>query len=202
MQIVSSARTAVAFMLGAATMWLVHTGAHEAQAGRALGVDAFGKALRTVLERHVDPVEPSRALEESLKRIVSGLDRYSHYLTAEERQLLRQRSRGGLTGMVVDFHRAEPRKPASLEVAAVLPGSPAEKIGLAPGDNILKVRGQEVAFMVSQAEVDVLLVGGDGETIDLVVQRRSDPAPIALRLSSARSPVVAPRPARGPTAMG
>ena len=182
MQIVSSARTAIAFVLGAATMWLVHTGAQEAQAGRALGVDAFGKALRTVLERHVDPVEPSRALEESLKRIVSGLDRYSYFLTAEERQLLRQRSRGGLTGAVVDFHRAEPRKAASLEVAAVLPGSPAEKIGLSPGDTILSIRGQEVAFMVSQAEVDVLLAGGDGETIDLTVQRRKDPAPIALRL--------------------
>lgn len=182
--LVSAGRLSLAFVLGAATMWLAHTGAPEAQAGRALGVDAFGKALQTVLERHVDPIEPSRALEESLKRIVSGLDRYSHFLTAQERQLLRQRSRGGLTGMVVEFHRASPgaRKPAWLEVAAVLPGSPAEKIGLAAGDTILKVRGQEIAFMVSQAEVEVLLAGGDGESVDLVVQRRRDPAPIALTL--------------------
>ncbi len=182
MQIVSFARTAVAFALGAATMWFFHTGAPEAQAGRTLNADAFGKALKTVLERHVEAVEPSRALEDSLKRIVSGLDRYSHYLTAEERLQLKQRSRGGLTGMVVDFRRAEARKPATLVVAAVLPGSPAEKVGLAAGDSILKIGGHDVAFMVSQPEVELQLAGGDGDAIDLTVQRRSDPAPIALRL--------------------
>lgn len=182
---VSRWRSFLAFSLGAAVMWCIKAGPPDAQAGsNNLGTDAYGKALRTVLDRYVDPVEPSRVLAESLKRIVSGLDRHSHYLTADERTLLKQRSRGGTTGMVVEFQRAEPgaRKPARLEVSAVLPGSPAEKIGLQPGDSILKIRDQDVAFMLSRAEVDVLLLGGDGETIDLTVQRRSDASPTAQRL--------------------
>lgn len=181
---VSRWREFVAFSLGAAMMWWVQSGAPEAQAGNNLGTEAYGKALRTVLDRYVDPVEPSRVLAESLKQIVSGLDRHSHYLTADERQQLRQRSRGGLTGMVVEFQRGEPgtRTPARLEVASVLPGSPAEKIGLQAGDSILKIRGQDVGFMVSRAEVDVLLLGGDGDTVDLTVQRRTDAAPTPQRL--------------------
>lgn len=181
---VSRWRSLLAFSLGAAAMWCVQSGLPDAQAGNNLGTDAYGKALRTVLDRYVDPVEPSRVLAESLKRIVSGLDRHSHYLTADERALLKQRSRGGTTGMIVEFQRAEAgsRKPARLEVSAVLPGSPAEKVGLQPGDSILKIRDQDVAFMLSRAEVDVLLLGGDGETIDLTVQRRNDPGPIAQRL--------------------
>jgi carboxyl-terminal processing protease len=177
-------RSFLAFSLGAATMWCVQSTLPDAQAGNSLGTDAYGKALRTVLDRYVDPVEPGRVLAESLKRIVSGLDRHSHYLTADERALLKQRSRGGTTGMIVEFQRAEPgsRKPARLEVSAVLPGSPAEKIGLQPGDSILKIREQDVAFMLSRAEVDVLLLGGEGETIDLTVQRRNDAAPTAQRL--------------------
>ncbi|WP_224197156.1 S41 family peptidase [Nannocystis pusilla] len=177
-------RSFLAFSLGAAVMWCIKAGPPEAQAGNNLGTDAYGKALRTVIDRYVDPVEPSRVLAESLKRIVSGLDRHSHYLTADERALLKQRSRGGSTGMVVELQRAEPgtRKPARLEVVAVLPGSPAEKIGLQPGDSILKIRDQDVAFMLSRAEVDVLLLGGDGETIELTVQRRNDAAPTAQRL--------------------
>ncbi|MCY1011238.1 hypothetical protein OV079_37900 [Nannocystis pusilla] len=131
-------RSLLAFSLGAAAMWCVQSGLPDAQAGNNLGTDAYGKALRTVLDRYVDPVEPSRVLAESLKRIVSGLDRHSHYLTADERALLKQRSRGGTTGMIVEFQRAEAgsRKPARLEVSAVLPGSPAEKVGLQPGDSI------------------------------------------------------------------
>lgn len=191
MKSVSGWRTFLAFSLGAAVMWCIKTGPPEAQAGGRLGTDAFGQALRTVLDRYVDPVEPSRVLAETLKRIVSGLDHHSHYLTADERQQLKQRSRGGSTGMVVEFHRAEPgaRRPARLEVAAVLPGSPAEKIGLQPGDSILKIRGQDVAFMLSRAEVDVLLLGADGETIDLTVQRRSDPAPTPQRLVLSGQPL-------------
>lgn len=191
---VSRVRTCLAFVLGAATMWAAQRWEPEAEASRMLGADAFGKALRTVLDRYVDPVEPSHLLADSLKRIVSGLDRHSHYLTAEERQLLRQRGRGGATGMTVEFHRAEPgaRKPAALEIVSVLPGSPADKQGLQPGDYILAVRGQEVAFMLSRAEVDVLLAGGDGETVELTVQRRRDAAPTAVSvvLSGQQRPVV------------
>ncbi|WAS93882.1 S41 family peptidase [Nannocystis punicea] len=184
MNLVSRWRSFLAFSLGAATMWCVQSGLPDAQAGNSLGTDAYGKALRTVLDRYVDPVEPGRVLAESLKRIVSGLDRHSHYLTADERALLKQRSRGGTTGMIVEFQRAEPgsRKPARLEVSAVLPGSPAEKIGLQPGDSILKIRDQDIGFMLSRAEVDVLLLGGEGETIDLTVQRRSDAGPTSQRL--------------------
>lgn len=186
MESVSWRRSILAFVLGAGCMWCAQSGAPvaEAQAGRGLGTDAFQRALRTVLERHVDPVEPGRILGDTLKRVVSGLDRYSHYITAEERQLLRERSRGGTSGMSVELHRAEPgaRKGATLEVTAVLPGSPADKAGLQPGDQILKIRGQEVAFMVSHAEVEVLLVGQDGETVDLTVQRKRDPAPSAARV--------------------
>src|SRR5688572_1101371 len=100
---VSRARTCLAFILGAATMWAVQRVEPEAEASRQLGADAFGKALKTVLDRYVDPVEPGQILADSLKRIVSGLDRHSHYLTAEERQLLRQRGRGGTAGMMVEF---------------------------------------------------------------------------------------------------
>jgi carboxyl-terminal processing protease len=86
--------------------------------------------------------------------------------------------------MAMKLHRAEPgsRKPASLEVTAVLPDSPAQRAGLQPGDHLLKIGGEEVAFLLSQAEAEALLLGSDGETIELTVQRRSDPAPASATL--------------------
>ena len=178
--------TGLAFTLGAVMMAVVQSvwPTPPAEAGsRVLSRAGFDAALQTVLDRYVDPVEASPVLTETLKRVVSGLDTYSNFQTADERQTLRQRSKGGTTGMAVSLRRGETgRKPASLEISAVLPASPADKAGLQPGDKVLAIRGQEVAFMLSQSEVEALLAGGDGETLELAVQRKADPAPIALQL--------------------
>lgn len=185
--------TVLAFALGALCMQAVHSlwPEGEAEAGpRNLNRAGFDAALHTVLDRYVDPVEASPVLAESLKRIVSGLDSYSHFLTAEERKQIRDRNRGGTTGMAMKLHRAEPgsRKPAWIEITAVLPDSPAQRVGLQPGDQLLKIRGQEVAFLLSQAEAEALLLGSDGETIELTVQRRNEPAPAPARLVLAGQP--------------
>lgn len=185
--------TVLAFALGALCMQAAHSlwPEGEAEAGpRNLNRAGFDAALHTVLDRYVDPVEASPVLAESLKRIVSGLDSYSHFLTAEERKQIRDRNRGGTTGMAMKLHRAEPgsRKPAWIEITAVLPDSPAQRVGLQPGDQLLKIRGQEVAFLLSQAEAEALLLGSDGETIELTVQRRNEPAPAPARLVLAGQP--------------
>lgn len=174
-------------------MWAVQAGWPEAEAeagSHALGRAGFDAALRTVLERYVDPIESSPVLTDTLKRVVSGLDTYSHFLTAADRVEIRHRSRGGSTGMETLLHRTEPgtRKPAWLEINAVLPGSPAEKVGLYPGDQILKIRGQDAGFLLSQAEAASLLLGADGDTIELTVQRRRDPAPTAVSIVLAGQP--------------
>ncbi len=64
----------------------------------------------------------------------------------------------------------------------MLPESPAARANLHPGDRILNISGHQTAFMLSQAEVETLLVGRDGETIELTVQRRSAPAPTNVPL--------------------
>jgi carboxyl-terminal processing protease len=193
----------IAFALGALCMWTAQVlwPPAEAEAGsHALSRSGFDAALGTVLERYVDPIDASPVLTETLKRVVSGLDSYSHFLTADERSDIRHRSRGGSTGMETQLHRAEPgaRKPASLEISAVLPGSPAERVGLRPGDQILKIRGHDVGFLLSQAEAAALLLGADGDTVELTVQRRGDPAPaaVSLVLSGVPKNLVDARPGR------
>ena len=85
----------------------------QAEAGKpGLSREGFDRALDTVLDRHVDPVDQSRVLTGALKHLVHGLDDYSHYLTAAERKVLSKRGHGGATGMSTHYHRGEPGKPA------------------------------------------------------------------------------------------
>jgi carboxyl-terminal processing protease len=163
----------------------------EAEAGRAeMTRDGFSDALTTVLDRYVDPVDQGRVLASALKHVVSGLDEHSHYLTAAERKALGRRGFGS-TGLMVRLHRPRPgeRLPAWIEISAVLPGTPAAKLGLEAGDQILSVNGQDAALMLSQAEVEGLLAGPEGETIELAVQRRREPAPAALKITLGRPEV-------------
>lgn len=152
----------------------------QAEAGKpGLNREGFDRALDTVLDRHVDPVDQSRVLTSALKHLVHGLDDYSHYLTAAERKTLSKRGHGGATGMSIHYHRGEPGRAARVEITAVLPDSPAARVGLSPGDQILRIGESEVGWLLSQAEAEGLLVGAAGESLQLVVQRRADPSPTA-----------------------
>jgi carboxyl-terminal processing protease len=135
---------------------------------------AFSRVVDTVLDRYVDPIADEELFARGLKHMLAGLDTHSHYMTAGERKALKQRAKGGTSGLTValesDVARERSRR---LEVLAVAPGSPADAAGLEPGDHVLRVRDRNAADLLSQAEADGLLAGAIGEEIELVVQERN-----------------------------
>jgi len=184
---VSRRSTLVALLCGAGLTLAAQSilGIDAAEAGRSgLTKEGFNAALDTVLDRYVDPVDQSRVLAVALKQVVGGLDEHSHYLTASERKALGRRALGS-SGVITRLHRAEPgsRRAAWIEVAAVLPDSSAAKVGIEAGDQILRIGDHEAALMLSQAEVEGLLSGVEGETVELVVQRRSEATPRAMAVT-------------------
>jgi len=186
----------VGFALGVATamaaMPSLGLAPSQARAASKFGRESFLRALDTVLDRYVDPVEPSRLLAEGLKHIVNGLDAHSHYLTASERRAILRRARGGTSGLAVELRRDDSSGRRWLEVVAVTPDSPAANENIRPGDHVLSIRGHDVALMNSQIEAEGLLVGSVGETIALSVQRKREvgPVPVALTLARERGKVV------------
>jgi carboxyl-terminal processing protease len=179
---------ALGFVLGAAVTAAGIAAVRRADAGKPLGRESFHSALDLVLERYVEPVDPAEVMARGLKHMVSGLDGYSHYLTAAERRAAQAMLRDGAsTGLTVQMRgTGEARR---LEILAVEPGSAAAAAGLGAGDVVLELRGRPVERMLSQAEAELALAGADGDTLDLVVQRRADPAPRPLSLTLARGPV-------------
>lgn len=167
---------------------LVGRGVTPAEAGSArFDRDAFHKALDTVLDRYVEPVDGSALLAEALKHIVAGLDGHSHFLTAAERKALRDQPKDGTTGLSVHLHAAPGGGDRVLEVVGVMPGSPAAKAGLAPGDHILDIGDAEVARLLSQIQAEARLTGEVGETVALRVQRRHAAEPERIDLTLAGS---------------
>ena len=125
-------------------------------------------------------------LGRGLKHIVGELDPHSHYLTAAERDALKARARGGVTGLstVLERRQGGGRR---LRVLGVESGSAADEAGIAPGDHVLSVRGRDVDHLIGQADAEALLLGSVGERLELTVQRRASahPQDLALELRSA-----------------
>lgn len=167
---------------------LAGPGATPAEAtGARFDREAFHQALDAVLDRYVEPVDGSTLLTQALKQIVAGLDGHSHFLTAAERKALREQPKDGTIGLAVHLHAIPGGGDRVLEVVGVLPGSPAAKAGLSPGDHILDIGDADVGRLLSQIEAEARLTGEVGETVALRVQRSRAPEPERVDLKLAGS---------------
>ncbi len=116
----------------------------EAAAVQGDGGDSL-HPLPEILEliRSVHPDAPNR--EELIRAAVKGMlealgDPYSYYLSPEEYRDFSQEIRGFFGGIGVVVESRE----GLVTVVSVLPGTPAEQEGFAPGDQVLAVDGRSI----------------------------------------------------------
>jgi carboxyl-terminal processing protease len=167
----------VGSLFGVLATLAVQAGISEAQAGKGktkgqLERQEFHESLDVVLDRYVEPVDAPELMSRALKHMVAGLDPYSHYMTVDERELAQQRrNEGAETGLVTTLHRGGSGAAAELEVIAVHPDSPADKLDIEPGTRILEIRDQSCAHLLSNADAQLLLSGAIGERIEITIER-------------------------------
>ncbi len=70
-------------------------------------------------------------------------------------------------------------------IAAVVPGGPAERIGVEPGDRILTVDGASVEGM-ELADIVKRIRGKEGETVTLTLQREGRNEPLSFEIKRER----------------
>jgi carboxyl-terminal processing protease len=180
-------------LLGVVGTLTIQRGISEANAGKGgkgapasapLERQQFHDSLDVVLDRYVEPVNAPEVMARGLKHMVAGLDPYSHYLTANERDLAKKRQRQGAdAGLVTTLHRGGSQAAAELEVIAVHPRSPAAKLGISAGTRILAIRGQPCGHLLSNVEAQLQLSGAAGEIVALTIERGSGPELLDIELA-------------------
>ena len=130
--------------------------------------EPFWDAFSIIESRYVDPVEVELLVDGAIEGMVHILqDDYSGYIRPE----LYPRSTdfsGEFTGIGVTI--ATNDETDEIEVVTVIPNSPADALGVMPGDVFYEVDGKRVNGL-SQAELSAIVPGPRGTTVTITFKR-------------------------------
>ena len=97
----------------------------------------LAEVLQRVRDNYVDRVDDHRLLQGALRGLVGGLDEHSAFLDRDEFAELRLSTSGSYAGLGIEVAAID----EAVAVARRLPGSPAERAGIEPGDIIAAIDG-------------------------------------------------------------
>ena len=139
--------------------------------------DSIGKTFKTfhdfIEKNYMGDMDENAMLESAIKGYVEGLnDEYSEYITKEEMKEYMESTTGKYVGIGV--YITNNTQTNQIEVVMPIKGSPAEEVGLQPGDIITKVDG--VAYtgeQLSDASNALKNKEGTKATIEIIRQNET-----------------------------
>ena len=180
----SSARTRTAIvtstLVGALVTggWLLQRGARTGTFTTYEGAKLFESVFRRVQNDYVDPVTDSVLYRKSVDGMLYELrDPYSTFLPPDRFSRLSESTSGNYAGLGVEVDLRD----GWLIVVAPLPGGPAERAGLQPGDRITEIGGKQTRGWTNE-EASKVLRGKPGTFVTLKVERPGVSTTIELRL--------------------
>jgi len=142
-----------------------------ATAARARRAIIVGEAITLIDEFYVDPVDDQALVEAAMTGLTSKLDEHSEFIPPRMysvfKDVIEQEFAG--VGILVE----QPKKLEPVRVRTPLVGSPALDAGLLPGDEIIKVNGEDVSRM-EIGDVSNRLRGPLDTELTVTVRRSED----------------------------
>ena len=122
---------------------LIGTFYTEHFSGNRLGIinsssNKLNALLRIINDQYMDEVPMDSIVEEAMPLILEELDPHSKYIPAKDVAAVNSELEGKFSGVGLIFQINRD----TIVINKVVTGGPSEKVGLLPGDRILKVDGQ------------------------------------------------------------
>jgi carboxyl-terminal processing protease len=159
--------------------WLLQRGSRTGTFTAYEGEQLFQIVFRRVQNDFVDSVGDSALYRKSLDGMLYELkDPYSTFLPPDRFARLSETTSGNYAGLGLETDLRD----GWLIVVAPMPGGPAERAGLQPGDRIIEVMGRTAKGWTSE-EASRALRGASGTSVTLKIERPGVAAPIVLTLT-------------------
>ena len=134
-------------------------------------IQQFVQIYGIVKDNYVDNKNDEQLFQQAIQGLVSGLDRYSRYLSPEDYKQLVQYTDGDLAS--VDFNLSYDNQ-RQCTIQGLRPEADAYKQGLRNGASVFKIDDQELRKL-NREQVNALLYGAIGSTLSVQLGQTSKP---------------------------
>src|ERR1700721_2894451 len=125
----------------------------------------FAEVYERIKREYVDEVDDRALMEKAIRGMVAALDPHSAYLDSEEFEEIRLSTMGSYPGVGIEVVAED----SAVKILRPIEGSPADKAGLLPGDQIVRIDdsdiGADLAGAISRMR------GSSGSFVKLTVVR-------------------------------
>ncbi len=129
-------------------------------------LEVLGRMFEIIEMYYVEEVGAEDMFEYAVSGVLENLDPHSHYYTADEYRNLQERYRGDYFGIGIQFDVFD----GVLTVLDALQGGPSERLGLRPGDQIVRIEGEDATGLDNE-QIFERLRGPKGTRVTVTVRR-------------------------------
>ena len=133
--------------ISAAFIFLFSLSAYS-QGISALQQRKLAQALSAISAMYVDTINDKKVVEASIRGVLEELDPHSTYIPKEEVQRMHEPLEGSFEGIGVQFQIIKD----TINVVQTVTGTPAEKVGVLPGDKIIYINDDLVAGSAAKVQ--------------------------------------------------
>ncbi len=129
----------------------------------------FMNVLEYIKENYVEPTDSETLIKGAIRGMVDNLDDFSQYLEPKDYNTLKNDTRGEFGGLGIRLSKVD----GFVTVMSPMPGTPAFKAGVMPGDRILRVDDKELINMDLDEAVE-LMRGKVGSKVRITMSRKDE----------------------------
>lgn len=138
----------------------------------------FAEVFGKVKSDYVEPVEDKKLINEALSGMLQGLDPHSAYMDKDAYKDLQAGTQGEFGGLGIEVTMED----GLVKVVTPIEDSPAYKVGLKPGDLVMKLDEEQVRGMTLNDAVKIMR-GKPGTDIILTVLRKNVDQPLTFKIT-------------------
>lgn len=143
--------------------------------------------LITYIDRlYVDDVDKTKIVDKAIVSMLEELDPHSTYIPSDEVERSNERILGSFVGIGIRFQILKD----TLMVVHPTPGGPSQKLGILPGDQIIKIDEEGVAGIgLKNSGVKERLLGDRGTKVTVSVKRKGEKKLIDFVITRDKIPI-------------
>lgn len=148
----------------------------------------IAEVMQRVRRDYVEAIDDKELMDRAIRGMVSGLDRHSEFLDAQEYREIRNSTRGRYSGVGLEVSTRE----GAILVISPIDDTPAQRAGIESGDEIIEINGASVRNDGLNAAIDKMR-GKAGTPVTITVRRQNYDDPLTFNLTRQKIKVASVR---------